>query len=234
MRTKAIEDYCKAIWRLAETGRPVVPGDIAAGLGVTPASVTGMLRKLSDLHLVVWSPYKDVELTEAGRAIALETIRHHRLIELFLAEALGMPWDRVHEEAERLEHVISEELEDRMDAVLGHPRFDPHGDPIPSRSGELAERPLEALVDCAAGRRVQVARVSDHDPELLRYLGELGLYPGTTVEIVGVEPYQGPLRLDLDGRAVLLGRAAALHVQVIPALPPARKRPPVPRKAGRS
>lgn len=231
MRTKAIEDYCKAIWRLSEAGRRVAPGDIAAAMGVTPASVTGMLRKLATLHLVSWSPYQAVELTEAGRRIALETIRHHRLIELFLAEALGMPWDRVHAEAERLEHVISEELEDRMDAALGFPRFDPHGDPIPTREGDIAERPLEALTDARVGGTYQIARVSDHDPDLLRYLGDLGLYPGVTFRVEGIEPYQGPLRLTLAERPVLLGRAAALQIQILPAVD---GRPRRQRKAARA
>lgn len=231
MRSKAVEDYCKTIWRLAEAGRPVGSGDIAVGLGVRPASVTGMLRKLAAMQLVVWAPYRAVELTDAGRLIALETIRHHRLIELFLAEALGMPWDRVHDEAERLEHVISEELEDRMDAVLGFPRFDPHGDPIPTRAGDIVERPLEALTDGRVGGVYQVARVRDHDPELLRYLGDLGLYPGATFRIEGIEPYQGPLRLSLAGQPVLLGRAAASQIQILPAV---EGRPRRPRKAARA
>ncbi len=231
VRTKAIEDYCKAIWRLAEDGRPVAPGDIAASLGVTPASVTGMLRKLTALQLVSWAPYQAIELTEAGRLIAIETIRHHRLIELFLAETLGMPWDRVHEEAERLEHVVSDELEERMDAALGYPRFDPHGDPIPTRDGVFASRPLEALTDAQVGGTYQIARVSDQDPELLRYLGELGLYPGVTFDVDGIEPYHGPLRLSLAGRPVLLGRAAATHIQILPAVD---RRPRRARKAVRA
>lgn len=215
MSTKAIEDYAKAIYKLQQRADRVSTSALAEHLAVTPASVSGMLRKLEELNLIEYEPYRGVELTAPGMKVALEVIRHHRLIELFLAESLGLGWDEVHAEAERLEHVISEQLEDHIDRALGHPRFDPHGDPIPTRDGTIVERVLTPLAETEVGAEVLVAQVSDHDPELLRYLGDRGLYPGTRLRVLGAEPFEGPLTIEVDGESVVLGRAVARYVRVV-------------------
>lgn len=214
MNTRAVEDYIKAIYLLIERGEAPSTNRIAEELSVRAASVTGMLKKLAQLNLIEYQPYRPLALTEAGRKIALEMIRHHRLIELFLAEALGVPWDAVHDEAEKLEHVISEDLEDRIDAALGHPRFDPHGDPIPARDGSIVPRDLRALADLAAGADASVARVRNQAPEVLRHLGDLGVTPGVRVLVVRHEPLQGPLTLNIDGREYVLARALARDILV--------------------
>ena len=200
MKTQAIEDYLKAIHELESDHGRVATTALAERLGVAPASVTGMIKKLGELQLVAYEPYQGVLLTDGGRKIALEVIRHHRLIELYLAEALQMPWDQVHAEADRLEHVISEELEDRIDAHLGHPTLDPHGSPIPRRDGTLARSAPCRLADITPGRSAVVAEVPDDDEALLRYLGTLGLYPRARVEVVAVAPLHGPITLRVSGR----------------------------------
>lgn len=222
MNTKAVEDYVKAIYQIGERGGgSATVSQIAEHLGVTPASVTGMVKKLAELRLVRYEPYKPIELTPAGLKIALEVVRHHRLIELFLAEALGVPWDEVHAEAEQLEHVISEALEDRIDAALGFPKFDPHGDPIPARDGRIEPRTLQPLVALGAGAEAVVARVSDRSPEILRYLGELGLYPGTPVKVLRAEPFDGPLTLRVGSEPAyerVVGNRLAREIDVMPVL----------------
>jgi DtxR family Mn-dependent transcriptional regulator len=155
-----------------------------------------------------------VDLTPAGEKIALEVIRHHRLLELYLAETLGYPWDEVHAEAERLEHHVSDELEARMDSALGHPTTDPHGDPIPSVEGVISEVAQGRLLDSTPGREAIVVRVSDRDPEQLRYLGGLGLYPGASVMILEILPFDGPIRLLINGAEHIIGRPLAATVYV--------------------
>ena len=176
--TRAIEDYLKAVYALARSGDAVATGALAERLGVTPASATGMVKKLAAQRLVEHEPYVGVRLTEAGRRIAVETIRHHRLVETYLHQALGVPWDRLHAEAEAWEHVLSEDLEARMDAALGHPTTDPHGAPIPTSDLVLDERDLPPLARAAPGTEAAVARVADHDPAVLRAVGAAGLFPG--------------------------------------------------------
>jgi len=220
MQTQAVEDYLKAVYELQREQGTVATTALAARLGVTPASATGMIKKLAAMKLVTYEPYQGVRLTRAGRKIALEVIRHHRLIEVYLAEALGLPWDRVHEEAEKWEHVLSEELEDRIDELLGHPTADPHGAPIPSRDGKLPRGRRVPLSELKPGQSAVVAEVSDHDPELLRYLGELGLYPKTPVKVLAVEPFGGPLHLTVGGRKRTLGLEAARYVLVTEVSPP--------------
>jgi DtxR family Mn-dependent transcriptional regulator len=171
---------------------------LADELGVTPASVTNMVKRLDDLTLLTHAPYKDVTLTEAGRRIALEVIRHHRLLELYLAETLGMPWDEVHAEAERLEHHLSEQLEARMDSALGFPTRDPHGDPIPTRDLTLDASASVRLSEVEAGQRAVVVRVSDRDPAQLRYLGALGLYPGRTITVLDHHADVSVLRITVE------------------------------------
>ncbi|MEW6582219.1 MAG: metal-dependent transcriptional regulator [Actinomycetota bacterium] len=197
----AVQDYLKAIYRLAEDGEGVLitTSQVAEALGVTAASASNMLRRLDESGLARQTPRQGVELSEAGRQAALEVIRHHRLIETFLATKLGMPWDEVHAEAEILEHHISESLEARISEALGHPERDPHGDPIPTPAGEVASVSTVRLSDLADGARATVVRVSDHDPALLRFLAERGLTPDAPVEVMGRAPFGGPLRVRVGG-----------------------------------
>jgi DtxR family Mn-dependent transcriptional regulator len=209
MHTQAVEDYLKTIYEIQYEQAKVATTVLAERLGVAPASVTGMIKKLADMQLVVHEPYQGVVLTEAGQKIALEVLRHHRLIELFLSEELGVPWDQVHEEANRIEHVLSEDVEDRMDALLGYPTTDPHGAPIPSRDGTIDRRDCVRLVDLKPGQTALVAEVSDHDSALLRYVGELGLYPQVKVRVIAVAPFDGPLTIRVGETEHALGREAA-------------------------
>ncbi len=216
MQTQAVEDYLKAIYELqAESGKVSTTG-LSEQLGVAPASVTGMVKKLATMKLVVHEPYQGVELTRAGEKIALEVIRHHRLVESYLAEALGVPWDKVHDEADRWEHVLSEEMEDIMDDKLGHPTTDPHGAPIPARDGTIPKSDLRRLSELAAGEAAVIAEVSDHDAELLRYLGEMGLFPGAEVRVISSAPFEGPLTIRINSDEHSLGREVAGHILVEP------------------
>ncbi|GIK42522.1 MAG: transcriptional regulator [Chloroflexota bacterium] len=212
--SQAMQDYLKAIYKLQERSEQVPTSALAELLGVAPASVTNMCKKLAELHLVEYEPYQGVKFTPAGKKLALEIVRHHRLIELYLAEALNVPWDRVHEEAEKLEHVISEDLEDRMAAALGNPLFDPHGAPIPSRAGAISEQPSGRLVDMRVGDRLIVVEVDDDDPEMLRYLGSMGLYPGTELLLLSHAPFDGPLTLCIGDTQHNLGYQAAKSILV--------------------
>jgi DtxR family Mn-dependent transcriptional regulator len=213
----AVEDYLKAIFTLNPAGKGASTSALAERLGVSPGAVTKMVKKLAGLHLVEHSPYRGATLTPTGEKIALEVIRHHRLLELYLQEALGYTWDQVHGEAERLEHVLSEEMEERIDAFLGRPALDPHGDPIPSRDGVLAAPAGTRLNELADGRAATVARVQSDDPELLRYLGQLGLYPGAPVCIHRREPFSGPLFIRVGDNEHTIGREVgdSVFVQVV-------------------
>jgi DtxR family Mn-dependent transcriptional regulator len=212
MYTESIENYLKAIYEIQKEKGKVSTNALSEKLRVAPASVTSMIKKLSEKKLLTHKRYQGVKLTQAGQKIALEVIRHHRLIELYLAEALGVPWDRVHEEAEKWEHVLSEDLEDRMDAALGHPTRDPHGSPIPSRDGTIIELDSVPLADMRPGQYGVVAEVSDHDPKLLRYIGKMGLYPKAKVKVVSVEPFSGPITLKVGDASHVLGAEAAQHI----------------------
>ncbi|MQA91806.1 MAG: metal-dependent transcriptional regulator [Gemmatimonas sp.] len=214
MRTQAVEDYLKVIYDLSRGGGPVTTSSIAVRLSVAPGTVTGMVKKLSALKLLSHESYRGVMLTEAGRRIALEVIRHHRLVERYLFEAMDVPWDRVHAEAEKWEHVLSEELEDRMDEILGNPTTDPHGSPIPTRDLEVEESESEALASLAAGQRATVSEVGDEDSAMLRYFAELGLFPEAGVEVLSVAPFNGPMTLRVSGEECAIGRQAAEHVYV--------------------
>lgn len=195
MVTRAVEDYLKAIYKLQQVGAPATTNAIADGMGLRAASVTAMLQHLSKQGLAVYTPYRGAALTEQGEAAALRTIRRHRLIELYLHQHLGVPWDRVHDEAERLEHVISPYLEERIDAALGHPRFDPHGDPIPTSAGVLPIQNVVPLADLPVDTPSDVRRISDTDPDLLRYVASLGLVPHALVTITARSPFDGPIYL---------------------------------------
>src|SRR5581483_4437535 len=181
--SSAIEDYAKAIYALEEReGDAVATNAIADRLGVTPASASGMVKRLGELGLVEHQPYHGVSLTDDGRRVALEVIRHHRLLELYLVTTLGVPWDRVHAEAEVLEHVLSDELEELIATTLGDPTHDPHGDPIPTRELEIQPGSTRSLQSLGAGTNGTFTRVSDSDPEMLRYLSKRGIAPGDRFE----------------------------------------------------
>jgi DtxR family Mn-dependent transcriptional regulator len=214
--SEAIEDYAKAIYALSRrSGRPVGTSALATRLGVAPATATAMLKRLDGMGLVHHQPYHGVSLTPAGERVALEVIRHHRLLESYLSEALGMPWDRVHEEAEVLEHYISEELEGLIAAKLGEPSHDPHGDPIPGPDlefpDEAGSRPLEALKD---GETATFTRVSDSDSQMLRYLAERGIRPGARVMVKERQPFGGPLFVEVDGAEHALGGELVRRMRV--------------------
>jgi DtxR family transcriptional regulator, Mn-dependent transcriptional regulator len=186
----AVEDYLKAIYRLqGEAGNPVSTGALGSWLGVTASSASGMLRKLDDLHLIVYEPYRGVRLSQAGRRAALAVVRRHRLLEAFLAQILGLSWDQVHDEAEALEHALSPELCEVIAARLGDPAVDPHGDPIPGVDGQVPQTPGQCLGSLAAGQRGRVRRVSDRDPAVLRLLTALGIALGDVVQVR--EPFPG-------------------------------------------
>ena len=214
--SEAVEDYAKTIYSLqARTGgEPVSNGDIATRLGVTPASASGMVKRLDELGLVDHVPYKGVVLTSKGERLALEVLRHHRLLELFLSDELGMSWDRVHDEAEALEHVISPELERLIAAKLGNPTRAPHGDPIPSAELEIEAPSTQSLDALGAGDRGNFVRVSDSDGEMLRYLSDQGIELGAAVEVLGRQPFGGPVLVGIDGREHALGGALAAAMRI--------------------
>jgi DtxR family Mn-dependent transcriptional regulator len=187
---------------------------LADRFGFSPATVTGMLKKLSHNGWVAYEPYQGVTLTDDGRKIALEVIRHHRLLETYLARALDIPWDRLHEEAEKLEHVLSDYLEARIDERLGYPTSDPHGSPIPALDGSISDAGRTRLANLAAGTQAEVVEVYDRDPELLARLEDLGLYPGTMIEVEAVEPLDGLLTIKVGGNPVIVGQTTASHVFV--------------------
>ena len=214
--TPPVEDYLKAIYSLSreDLGEDrVSTSAIAERMQVSAASATSMMQRLAELKLVTYVPYQGVSLTEAGEKIALEVIRHHRLLELYLAEALGYPWDAVHEEAERLEHVISEEFEDRIDAMLGHPTTDPHGHPIPPKTGRMPDEAHRRLSDVEPGEVVVVRRVHDWDGGALRTLSMLELFPGVELRVVA-RPADGPITVERAGERVSVERDLAKTVFV--------------------
>jgi DtxR family Mn-dependent transcriptional regulator len=215
---QTVQDYAKAIYTLQERsdGEAVTTTAVADRLGVTAGSVSAMLKKLAAAGIVTHEPYRGVGLTPQGQRVALEVIRHHRLIELFLAEVLDMPWDRVHDEAEVLEHVISEELEGLIAAKLGNPTEDPHGDPIPTAELVLPEQRCVALQDLDPGSRGRFARVSDADPEMLRWLAERDVRPGDPLEVLDRQPFGGPLTVAVGGTVHVLGGgiAAAMRIEL--------------------
>jgi DtxR family Mn-dependent transcriptional regulator len=210
----AIQDYLKEIYKIQASGERATTTAIARRMGVAPSSVTSMLKKLAALGLVEHAPYRGVELSEAGSKIALEVIRHHRLLEQYLAETLGLGIDAVHAEADRLEHVISEELEERIDEQLGYPTHDPHGDPIPDAGLNLDRTSLRSLEALAPGEQATVRRIPDGDAELLRYLAELTLVPGRRVTMRRSEPFGGPVTVDVDGSEHAISRELAGRIGV--------------------
>jgi DtxR family Mn-dependent transcriptional regulator len=207
---QAIEDYVKTIYTLAQEESPVSTSRVAAARSVKPASATSMIQRLAKLKLVNYAKHYGVTLTEAGEKLALEVIRHHRLLELYLMEALGFSWDEVHEQADILEHVISEKLEERIAAALNYPQFDPHGDPIPAMDGTMAAMSTLLLADMPAGAAMRVVRIlEDSNSELLRYLAGLGLVPGAEVRTISIAPFSGPLTIEVGGEDKVIGRNLA-------------------------
>jgi DtxR family Mn-dependent transcriptional regulator len=215
LRTSAVEDYTKAIYALEQRAHvPVTTNALAERLGVTPGSASAMVKRLGELGLAEHRPYHGVSLTDQGRRVALEVIRHHRLLELYLVESLGLSWDRVHEEAEVLEHVLSEELEELIAAKLGHPTHDPHGDPIPTRDLTIEEGSPLSLQTLKPGDRATFTRVSDSDPEMLRFLAARGIAPGDRLEVVDKQPFDGPLYVRFGDEIHVLGGALAHAMRV--------------------
>jgi len=213
--TSAVEDYAKAIYALETREDAAVSNNaLAERLGVTAASASAMVKKLAGLGLVRHEPYKGVQLSPKGARLALEVIRHHRLLELYLAEDLGVPWDRVHDEAEVLEHVLSEELEDLIAAKLGDPTHDPHGDPIPTRDLVMEETPSIALAALEPGASGTFVRISDADPAMLRYLAERGIAPGACFEVVDKHPFGGPVFATFGDEVHVLGGRLAEAMRV--------------------
>jgi DtxR family Mn-dependent transcriptional regulator len=212
--TAPVEDYLKIIFELETDAGVAGTNEIAAELGVAAPSVSGMIRRLAEQGLIAHERYRGVRLTRTGRRAALRTIRRHRVIEAYLSTALGYPWDRVHDEAERLEHAASDELIDRMAAAIGEPATDPHGAPIPTRDGALDNPPLVSLASVEVGARVCVERVGDRDGEQLRYLAELGIVPGRQVQVLSRAPYEGPISLKVGRVVRSIGPALASQILV--------------------
>ena len=215
MISASIQDYLKAIYELREDAGKVSTNALAEKLGIAAASVTGMLKKLAETKLVIYEPYQGVTLSRAGEKMALEIIRHHRLLELYLHEAMGYDLDRVHDEAERMEHAISEEFEDKMAALLGDPARDPHGDPIPTKTGEVARVSRVTLNDIPAGKNVCIERVRDKDSAALRSLRQMGALPGAQVRVMALAADALTISIN-NGKATNLPRALAQNVFVRP------------------
>jgi DtxR family Mn-dependent transcriptional regulator len=214
--TAPVEDYLKAIYTIGKGTGAAATNEIAQRLALAPASVSGMVRRLADQGLLAYERYHGVKLTETGRRAALRTLRRHRIIEAYLAQALDYPWDRVHAEAERLEHAASDELVDRMAATMGEPEVDPHGAPIPTRDGAVDETEYTSLADLAVDLPGIVMRVTDEDPAMLRYLAELSVVPGKRVMVKSRAPYGGPITLAVGRQEVSVGPALAAHVLTAP------------------
>jgi DtxR family transcriptional regulator, Mn-dependent transcriptional regulator len=203
--TRSVEDYLKAIYQISPEGRPASTSEIAHLLALSPPSVTGMVKRLSEYGLLEHVPYRGVQLTEEGRRAALRMVRRHRLIEAYLVEFLGYSWDTVHEEAERLEHAVSETMIERMANALGNPDVDPHGDPIPSADGSIHELACTPLSDVPVGETVEIHRVHESQPERLRYIASLGLRPGIRVTVLDRQPIDDLVTIEVDGKRHVIG-----------------------------
>lgn len=214
MPTISVENYLKAIYNLQSTSERVSTKQLAGALAVSQPSVTSMLQAMSGEGLIYYQAYKGALLSPVGERMALQVIRKHRLIEMFLMETLGYSWDEVHDEAEALEHAISDLLAERMDAFLGHPQFDPHGDPIPTAEGHVHHRDLIPLHEVVPGMCVRVARVLDQAPDVLRYLTSVGLVPDSNVEVVGVLPFDGQMKIRVSDSELQVSRTLASRLLV--------------------
>jgi DtxR family Mn-dependent transcriptional regulator len=216
MISPSVEDYLKAIYKLEAQNEtvPVSTGEVARSMDVSPASASNMIKRLGDLDFLTYEAYEGATLTDHGRKVALEVIRHHRLLELYLKEVMGFEWGEIHDEAERLEHHISERFEDRIEEMLGHPTRDPHGHPIPSRDGIVDELPTHTLADLEPGTSARIDQISDEDADLLHLLEQRGLMPGVAVEVVDARPLEGLLVVAVDGTEQLIGHPVAEKVYV--------------------
>ena len=210
--TRSVEDYLKAIYHLSQGAQAATTSEIAEQLGLSAPSVSAMVRRLSEQGLLEHVPYRGVQLTTAGRGVALRMVRRHRLIEAYLVGFLGYSWDTVHEEAERLEHAVSDLLVERMALALGHPRFDPHGDPIPASDGTVDELVYTPLAEIPLDETAEIGRVDTSLPERLRYLEQAGLKPGVRVTVVQRQPFRGPLTLRAGGAEQIIGHELAQQV----------------------
>lgn len=216
--SQSVEDYLKAIYVLESEGEAATTTNIANALDVSSASVTNMLKRLAKMNLLEHESYKGAKLTTAGNKIALEILRHHRLLELYLKEVMGYSWDEVHDEAEKLEHHISEQFEDRIAELLNHPTHDPHGDPIPSKEGVMPEMAQLSISDAQESTAYIIGRVKDQDPELLRYLEKIGVLPGSKIEVLEKAPFNGPIRVRLeDNFEQTIGHEVASEVYLVEA-----------------
>ena len=209
--TRSVEDYLKAIYRLSSQGGFATTSDIAGLLTLSAPSVSGMVKRLSEMGLIEHVPYRGVQLTSQGRRAALRMIRRHRVLELYLTRNLGYDWDNVHNEAERLEHAVSDDLIERMAATLGDPHYDPHGDPIPTATGDIEEAELSSLADAEVGAELELRQVGTQEPARLRYFAEQGLVPGVRVTVTDRQPFNGPTTVYLNstGTARIVGRELA-------------------------
>jgi DtxR family Mn-dependent transcriptional regulator len=214
--TRSVEDYLKTIYRLSSQGGFATTSDIAEILAVAPPSVSGMVKRLSEAGLIEHVPYRGVQLTHHGRRAALRTIRRHRILEVYLTRFLAYDWDSVHDEAERLEHAVSDELIARMARALGDPEVDPHGAPIPTADGDIDETELASLADTPVGAEVVLRQVNDDDGAVLRYLAEQGLAPGVRLRITGRQPFNGPTIVDLAGVPRIIGHELAAMLRCEP------------------
>jgi DtxR family Mn-dependent transcriptional regulator len=211
MHSLTVENYIKSIYQIcaAQSARPAATGQIAAALGVSPSTVTAMLKTLSEGGLATYAPYEGALLTKSGSALALRVLRRHRLIELFLSQTLHLAWDEVHEEAENMEHAVSDRLIDRIDEFLGHPKVDPHGDPIPRADGTVETTTLHTLATGRTGERFRLARVVDQSPDFLRFLADAGLPLGAEGKVIANQTAAGMLTVEVTGRQIHLGHDAA-------------------------
>ncbi|MCG2588251.1 metal-dependent transcriptional regulator [Rhodohalobacter sulfatireducens] len=217
-RSQSVEDYLKTIYKLESETPPdkgVSTSRLAEEMGVANASVTNMLKRLSDMKMVNYESYYGSRLTEAGLKIALEIIRHHRLLELYLKEILGYSWDEVHDEAEKLEHHISEQFEDKIAELLNHPTEDPHGDPIPTKDGKMPKIKLKPLHSVSFDTPYIIRRVKNQNPELLRYLEKQGLIPGVKVKVLDKEPFDGPVKVKVENDTVTIANNIAEDIFVV-------------------
>jgi DtxR family Mn-dependent transcriptional regulator len=213
--TRSVEDYLKALYRLSAPGRTASTSEIAQRLELSPASVSGMVKRLSEQGLLEHVPYKGVQLTPDGRRAALRMLRRHRLIEAYLVAFLGYTWDTVHEEAERLEHAVSDTMIKRMAAVLGHPAVDPHGDPIPTSDGDIHEPASIPLSEVPAGSSVEVRQVEESQPDRLRYIASVGLRPGVHLTVVDRQPFHGPITIEVAGQTHVIGNELGRVVRCV-------------------
>jgi DtxR family Mn-dependent transcriptional regulator len=212
--SQSVEDYLKAIYKLEVDEKGASTTRIAESLDVSSASATNMVKRLSKMGLVNYQSYKGATLTSSGRKIALEIIRHHRLLELYLLEVMGYSWDEVHDEAEKLEHHISEQFEDKIAELLDNPTHDPHGDPIPTKDGIMPKMEMEPLINAEEGHHYLVSRVKNQDPELLRYLEKIGLLPGAKLTVKEKGPFRGPITLNVEDNEQVLGHEVAEHIYI--------------------